>query len=360
MKAKYFYLMISIFLFMYTLLYFPYVECEYINSGIVYSLIIGLLDICLISYFIIKAYEAFPEKNLTYIAPLIFGKFLGKVFCIIFIVTNTFIGFFFFVGIIMLLKNFTMPSTPNWYIGLFVDFLIVSSLNAEEKSVVKILSTYAVILLVSLPFLIVIGFQDSRMIYVKGTILHSLTKTPQLASVVAFVFYFSGIENLAVYNKCLTNKSVLGIICIYIFLGIPLVLLIIFFPVSIWGFAARNIEFVQITSSDSIAIDLFFIERAIFVFLPIFIISGLAAVINYVFTSYKLLEVVIENKKVSVSFISSTLLIFTYLSNKLTSISNTIHMVYLFGVYWFVFINASSILIYIFTRRWLKNTNAKC
>ncbi|ERI92438.1 hypothetical protein HMPREF1982_02420 [Clostridiales bacterium oral taxon 876 str. F0540] len=137
------------------------------------------------------------------------------------------------------------------------------------------------------------------MYYIKTAVIHSF-KLPNLTTIAAAGFFFSGVSHLSLFNPEFKKISWKKTCLIYIFAGLPIALLAIYIPVGTLGpYMLQKVQLTAVTTADTISVDLFFIERALYIMLPLFFLLSASDFIVFGYVSWSLIKKAIKNKKLS-------------------------------------------------------------
>jgi hypothetical protein len=170
------------------------------------------------------------------------------------------------------IKRFALPDTP--YYMIFAAVSIVPLLGVL-RSMIALVSVVQLVFVLSVPLIVMLLFKalfaEMRWDYVLAMIPYTAV-SPDLESLAAASFYYSGYTYLAMLNPRMEKRPrIRGILICYL-LGIPMSLLSYIIPLGILGpDAVGTVRLTWFVTADALRLDLFVIERVLFLFLLLFI-----------------------------------------------------------------------------------------
>jgi hypothetical protein len=354
MKNRYFCFYILSVLIINTLTYFPYIFLHNWNQGFPFAIFAGFLIVSIISIILLKVYNRFEGKCLIEINQQLFGKKIGDFFSLLFIIVCFSEGYLLFISTIVISRKIVLPTTSPYLISLAVLLVVGCCLLNTEKTILIIISFFTFIIFMVYPGIIAITFREIDLRLMEGVIRHSL-KIPSLELVAFGAFFFAGIENLALYNVAFKKNKIKNALLIYIFIGIPLAFLTVLMPIGIWGdVAVKTLNLPTLITNDVIGVDLFVIERGLFIVFPIYFVISLIGVINYMYVSFGLLKKMITKPKYFKPTAVALFILLFFLSKNSESIDSLMGYARIWCVGWFFYLIIFSIVLYFFTKKAVK------
>jgi hypothetical protein len=80
----------------------------------------------------------------------------------------------------------------------------------------------------------------------------------------------------------------------------------------------KDIQLIWVATSDTLRLDLFFIERVLFVLFPLFFLLASSQILDYGFTSYSLIKILIPKRKIDLILVNILGVIYVLLSVYIT------------------------------------------
>lgn len=354
MKKRYLYLYIISVMMINTITYFPYIILNKLEKGFPYAILIGFFIISVLTILLVKTYNRFEGLSLIEISNTLFGRKIGSILSLLFIAVCFSEGYMLFVSTIAISQKIVMVTSSSYLMAFFILVVVICCLLNNEKTMLIIISFFTFMFILEYPAILAITFREVDFRFMEGAIRHSMS-LPPLQSIAFATFFFAGIENLALYNVAFKKTNSLSPILLYSCIGIPVAFLTILIPVGIWGdVAVKSLKLPTLITNDTIGIDLFVIERALFIVFPLYFIISVIGTVNYLYVSLGLLKKLINNTKIYQGVASILLLCLLLLSKNSGHFLSMMDFAKVWGVLWFFFIIIFSLLLYIFSKKGVK------
>lgn len=354
MKSKYFYYLILGHIFISTIVYYPNIQSKNIYNGFILAIVLGYFIAMWNSYCLIETYNIFNQKDLIYITNQLFKKTFGKIVVFLFVMISAITGLFMHMPLIKIVQSNMMPETSATYIAMFAVLIYIVALKNKEKSILYPLGFFSIFCGIGflLIFSIITKGVDTR--FIIGSITHSF-RLPYISMIASTTYFFNGIETLAVYNVALGKKSFKTAYLIYGLIGIPLSFIPILIPIGAWGpYAVKDLVFPVLATSDTVALDLFLVERVLFVFLPISVCIQILGAVSYFYVAYKLVEKSISSKLIKKLIYIVFSLILLLLPKFIGDFQIVGFLARIWGYIWFSIICILCPILYIKSKKWRK------
>lgn len=304
MKYRYYYLLLITTILSHFILYAPYELNRNIFDGSFVAIFISLVIACINAYMTIYVYNAYKNCNILAINKILLGKYLGGIFSFFTISINLLVSFFMFRGLLEIVMKFMLPSTPVWFLAITFLFLPYINLLNDNKSFLRFIAFISIFIIVWAILYILLSVKGIHYYYIKTAVIHSI-KLPNFATIAAAGFFFSGVSHLSVFNPEFKRINWKKTCMVYILIGIPVALLAIYIPVGTLGpYLLQKTLLTAVTTSDTISVDLFFIERALYILLPLFFLLSASDFIVFGYVSWALIKDSIKNNKISLFIIN--------------------------------------------------------
>ncbi|QAA33934.1 hypothetical protein C1I91_21145 [Clostridium manihotivorum] len=356
MKSKYFYYYIVGHIFISMIVYYPNIQSKNIYNGFIFAIFIGYFISMFNSYCLINCYNIFTKKDLIFITKKLFSKYIGILIVSLQIITSFVTGIVIYIPLIIVIGSNIMPQTSRMYIAMFILFIYFTAFKNSERSILYSIGLFSLFSIVLIPiiFTVIIKGLDSR--FIIGSITHSM-KFPFFKMIVSAAYFFNGIESLSVYNTGLEKKSFKVAYLIYGVIGIPLSFLPILVPIGVWGpNAIQSLSFPILATADTVSLDLFIIERTLFLMLPLFISLQILGSTSYFYVANKLFRNTVTSRKVRGLFYTVVILFLLILPTIATDFESMLTVGTIWGYIWFAIICITCPILYYKSKRWVKNT----
>lgn len=251
-------------------------------SSMILALIIGTILVTVYTRF----FNAFPGMTLPDLLKKTTSKWFYNPF-IFFLALMWFIaGLITLVTFTFLLIRFLTPEMPILQISFTIIFSVIFGCLMRTE---RVLYTIEIILLITFPLILFIFYKaySSKSLewdYVREAALY-VNQVPNLNSFASCFFLFLGVANLFIFNRFFTQKQTFKWkhIAIIAIISTLTLFTTYFIPIGFNGF--DNIDdliYPWISTSDSLRMEFFLIERVLFVFLLFYLgIAFLSILIHW-------------------------------------------------------------------------------
>ncbi|MBE6069008.1 MAG: hypothetical protein E7211_15150 [Clostridium lundense] len=312
-EKKYYYMMLIVCTFSNFIFYNTPYLITHILDGAIVAIFIALIVILISSYAGIYVFNHFKNFTLVEINNELLGKKFGSIISFVSIILNFTSGYFMFMGLIEITRKFLLSTTNTWFLRILLIIPVILVLLNTNKTFLYLLGYLGIIILVGIVMYYLLSIKELRLTYIKGTLIHSL-KMPNLPLISIASYFYVGVRHLQAFNTEFGKISYRKTMLIFILIGLPMALLTILIPVSFWGVeTVRNIEHPWIASSDAIQVNLFFIERGLYILFPLFLTLGSVQIILYTFVGKSLLYRMSINNKIKKGIIVAILICYVTL-----------------------------------------------
>jgi hypothetical protein len=296
MKMRFFYLLIINSILSHFILYTPVNLHERLYDGTLISMLISFVIQCINAYMVIYVYNKFKDNNLVEIHKKLFGKFIGSIFTLILLAINVVISFFMYRGLIEMTIKYMLPATPVWLVSVIIIILPYINLFNNDRSYLRYIGLISAIILFYTGVQLIIIAQNINYHYIKGVFIHASLK-PDLIAIGVAGFFFSGLSHLSVFNPVFNKINWKKACFLFLTLGVFTALSAVLIQVAIWGpLAVQNIQLVWVATSDTLSMELFLIERALYILMPLFFMLAGSQVLNYGHVAYGLIKILVPSK----------------------------------------------------------------
>lgn len=329
MKNRYLYLVTIGSVLTECIVYSPGAICESLFEGGLIAIPIGFLISALIYYGYMNVMNKYKNDDLTAINKILLGKYIGNVFNLAFVILNYLIGFFMFRGVIEIARKFMLPTTSFLVLGgILVVIPFFTYLNKRE-TLLYLLSYFTVIIILATIIYVSVSSKNFELYWIEGTIRHEIVnaKIPTISLISIATCYFSGFDNLSYFNPKFKKYNIKKVIIVVGIFGFISAFITVFLPTLIWGSSlVKSVEHPWITSADTVGIDMFFMERGMFIVIPLFLLYAIYQIIRLTYNAGGIFMNTMENKKVAYYVKISIILIYIPLTYLLKDFDKAIYI----------------------------------
>jgi hypothetical protein len=350
MKYRFFYLLITATIVSNFTLYCPYILVNQTYNGALVAILIAFAIATVKVYLYVYVFNYFKNMTLIEINETLFGKFFGKIISYTYILLTIIVGFFLYKGLVEIVKNYMLITSPLLLISIIVIIIPAVVFKNTSTTFLQAMAFTAVLMLIGILVEVVLSFGQMKQDYFIGSIKHSIG-IPKFTGITAAGYYFGGVYHLSLFNpefKKINYKKTISLMAI---VGAFTAFTAVYIPLSIWGpEAARKLVFVWITTADTMSIDLFIIERALFLMLPLFFLLALGNSLTYSFVGFGLFIKLHPSPKLKIfvkfficaAFVAGSMMIY--------STEEVFKKATLFMTLWYEFNLLLSVLLFIRTK----------
>lgn len=358
MKERFYYFLLAANCLANLELYFPAILLTNATSGLPFALIIGLVLASVYAYMLLYVFNKYKDKNYVDICKTLFGNKAGMIISFVYMILRFNIAGFLFAGAVKGIQVYLMPTTANWYIALLLTLLIYVETTQNRRNFLYCKSFFTVIVAIWFVIVSAISIETADFNYVKGTLVHSL-HMPKLAMIAPSLFYFTGVQHLVVFNTHFKKKlSIKKTLMVYYLVGLPFALISLSVPLGTWGpSAVKTLTYIQTVTMDTKAIDLFFIERVLFIAAPLLVLIIIIDIANYSYIGFELLRDMGASKRLNKASIFVVLFIYIAFTSLIGPVERLYSAAASFGIFW-LFIHTVLVLL-LFIGAKLKGGNNK-
>lgn len=314
-KNKYFYLLLLAGMYSTYIFYsFSNVIHNFLNGALV-GYFIAYLAIISKAAAVIYACNTFKKNTFGEMCEILFGKILGRGITYIYILINFQLSYVIYRGLIQIGKQYMLPTTPILVLSIFLIFVPAAGLLNDEKSFLRLMGYFSIVMLLYSIIGILLAIRQVNIDFIVGTITHSL-KVPSITTIATASFFHSSLASTVYFNPEFDKLSFKKTFWIITVVGIPVTLWAILIPAGIWGpYAARYLALAMLDTTDCLHVDLFFIERVVYILLPLLFLFGATQMLIYLYTGYGLLKKRFKKKSTGNFLTALVLLYFIIMSN---------------------------------------------
>jgi hypothetical protein len=279
------------------------------------------------------------------------GKYVGRFLTILHVAMLFVMGFLMFRGILELILEFLMPITPVWFLAILLIAVPLFALLHTDRSILYLMALYTAFAFILLLVIFWLGAKEINRDLLQGVFVHAW-KPPSFQGIAAAAFVYGGYSCLAVWNPYFARTSFKKSLVIFISVGLVVTLCGSIIPLSVYGpWAIRNLNLIWVMTAETFSIDLFIMERGVFLFIPLLLLIGYMGIHIYTYKGYRLLTIMYKKKmitKIIIGFVLAGYIIFSLLIKEAVVIFD---FTQLFMVVWIIVQNVTGILWYVLAIR---------
>ena len=343
----------------------PAILLHYYNEGSVISMLLSVAAGVFLVTLYTKFFLQYPGKTLPELLEKTTSKWFYLPFVFLLAVLWFVAGLITLITFTFLLIRYLSPEMPIIMICLTLLFVVIFGCIMKTD---RILYTVEMILIITSPLILFIFFKaySSKSLnwdFVKEAALY-INQLPNWHSFSACFFLFLGAANLFIFNRFFTDKQKFGFrqIMFIVLISIGTLFTTYFIPIGFNGLEGiDDLVYPWISTTDSLRMDYFIIERVLFMFLLFYL--GIAflsilihwhAAVEFLKFIFKLEKVKYKEKVIGIFLpLPFFVAISLYLVTELTEYQLIRYTSYFYeGL---VFIFPSMILLFIYINRRMKN-----
>ena len=271
------------------------------TNGVIASMIIAIIIGVFLTVTVINLFRHFP--NMTF--PEILKKYTSKWFyypvLFYFAISWYAAGLITIATYVLLFNTFLSYETSITVTTLAFILIISFGVLMKEKSVLYTVELVLVLFIPVIFFLIIKVYTDPKLDwdFVKVAITH-INELPSYNAYSAATYIFIGAVNIIIFNKFIkfTKRTGFKEIVILSLAGIFTLFTTYFIPIGFNGFEQiENFTFPWVTTSDAVRMKFGIIERAIFIFVIVFLGVAFISLLIHWHVSLKIFESIFLFKK---------------------------------------------------------------
>lgn len=280
----------------------PAILLQFHKEGSVSSMILAVVTGTILVTIYTRFFNTFPGMTLPDLLKKTTSKWFYKPFLFFLALMWFAAGLITLVTFTFLLIRFLTPEMPVFQISLLLIFSIIFGCLMKTE---RVLYTIELILLITFPLILFIFYKaytsnSLEWDFVKEAALY-VNQLPNINSFASCFYLFLGVANLFIFNRFFTKKqnykwkhmASIGIIS-------TLTLFTTYFiPIGFNGFESiDDLVYPWITTSDSLRMEFFMIERVLFVFLLFYLGVAFLSILIHWHVSLEFLKSIFNLEKI--------------------------------------------------------------
>ncbi|WP_413365059.1 GerAB/ArcD/ProY family transporter [Lysinibacillus sp. 3P01SB] len=264
----------------------PVILLHFHKEGAVSSMLLAVVAGTILITLFTRFFNSFPGMALPELLQKTSARWFHLPVVFLLAVMWFIAGLITLITFTFLLIRYLSPEMPIIQIGLTI---IIPVIFGALMKTARVLYTVEIILLITFPLILFIFYkaytsQNLEWDFVKEAALY-VNQLPNLNAFSACFFLFLGVVNLSIFNRFFTEKQTFGWkqIIIITIVSVSTLFTTYFIPIGFNGFEAIDeLVYPWISTSDSLRMDYFIIERVLYVFLLFYLgIAFLSIIIHW-------------------------------------------------------------------------------
>lgn len=249
----------------------PAILLHYHKEGTVSSMIMGIITGVILVTIYTRFFNSYPGMTLPELLQKTTPKWFYLPFVFLLAILWFVAGLITLITFTFLLIRYLSPEMPIMQICLTIILSVIFGCLMKTQ---RVLFTTEIILLITSPLILFIFYKaytspNLEWDFVREAALY-INKIPNWNSFASCFFLFLGVANLFIFNRYFTKKQTFGWkqISLITFIAVATLFTTYFIPIGFNGF--ENIDqlvYPWISTTDSLRMDFFVIERVLFIFL---------------------------------------------------------------------------------------------
>lgn len=255
------------------MLYVPHILIQYRYTGAVSSIIIGTVIGSALIYAYTSVITKFPGKGMPEILKMYFPRWIVTINMLLVTMMWLFASIIVIIAYALLINRYLNPDINPIVI---IIMLVIACGYAATRSTLTVIFMIEIGVLINVPFIAFFLFKASRSPHLNWdairVVANYVTEMPNLTSIAAASFIFTGYLNLSLFNRLISANFRFKHRWIYPIIGFTILLITFFIPIGFHGTEEVN-QYIYIwtVTADSMLMKYGFIERVLFVFLVIYL-----------------------------------------------------------------------------------------
>ncbi|WP_336787209.1 GerAB/ArcD/ProY family transporter [Paenibacillus sp. MMO-177] len=271
---RYYYYSIMMCMLINTILYVPSILIMHRYEGPVTSMLSAVLISTTLTALFTKAMMAFNGQGLPEVFAQRLSPFLGMP-VLLFLAVMWFIsGMIVVTSYAIIMTQYMLPELSPVWLAAFFMLIICWCASQSTKTVLYLME---IVLLVSVPLVLIILFkavtsEDMNWYAVWNIATDSMFKLPNIHSISAASYVFTGYINIVIFNRELTSKLSLRHLWFIPIVGIGVLATTFFIPIGIHGTeGVERYVYVWVSTADAFHMEYGFVERMVYIYLMLFL-----------------------------------------------------------------------------------------
>lgn len=287
---RYFFYIVFINSIANTIIFLPRILLPNRYEGAIMAIIFSIPLGTLLLYFFSKPMMKFPRKIFSEILELAFSRPVQIIIVLLYCPAWYFSGALMLSATLEITNRFIDPHTSEYLILAAFVALIIFAIRTEGATVLYVLEIFMLFIVPMILFIYIKAIINPFFSWdaCRETVTHSLT-FPQLTSFAATSYVFTGYTDMIIFNRAFKGKFELKYLWLFPVFELVLLLFAFFIPIGFLGTQEIvSLNFPWITSSDCISIKTGVIERTLFIYLLVYLITSIINIIVHWYVSFEL------------------------------------------------------------------------
>lgn len=255
------------------MLYIPHILIRYRYTGSVSSIAIGAVIGCILIYLYTFAIAKYPGKGLPEILKMHCPQWIVTINMLFLALMLLFASIIVIIAYALLINRYLNPDINPIVI---IMLLVFACGYAATRSTLTVLFLVEIGVIINAPVIAFFLFKASRSPHLNWdairVIANYVTEMPNLTSIAAVTFIFTGYINFSLFNRLMPANFQFKHRWIYPVIAFTILLITFFVPIGFHGTEEVN-QYIYLwtVTADSMLMKYGFIERVIFLFLIVYL-----------------------------------------------------------------------------------------
>lgn len=295
---RYFFYIVLINSFTNIIIFLPEILIPDWNKGGLLSIFLSLPFGAFMIYVFLKTLIRFPNKTLSEILEITCPRWIQITIMLLFSPAWYISGLLMLSSTLDMTNTFMDPHSSTYLLLLLYVILIIYAIRMNGTTLLYVLEIFILFITPTIIFIYAKGVTDPffSLDACVETVSNSLT-LPKLSAFAVTTYSFTGYTDMVVFNKYYKDNYELKFIWIFAIIELFLMLFSFLIPIGFLGTQnADNYIFPWITSADCMLIKTGIIERTLFIYLLIYLVTSLINIMIHWYVSLDLFKQLFKNQ----------------------------------------------------------------
>ncbi|GFZ32635.1 hypothetical protein CSC2_31610 [Clostridium zeae] len=295
---RYFFYLVLINSITNIIIFLPEILLPEWNNGGLLSIFLSIPFGTIMMYIFLKTLTMFPNKTLSEILQITSPRWVQITIMLLFCPTWYISGLMMLSSTLDMTNTFMDPDSSVYLILLLYVSLIIYAIRMKGTTLLYVLEIFILFIIPTIIFIFIKGVVDP--FFCLDACVETVTSSlalPKLSVFAVTTYSFTGYTDMVTFNKDFKDKYELKFLWIFPIIELFLMLFAFLIPIGFLGTQnADNYNFPWIISADCILIKTGVIERTLFIYLLIYLVTSLINIIIHWYVSLDLFKQLFQNQ----------------------------------------------------------------
>ncbi|GFP77656.1 GerAB/ArcD/ProY family transporter [Clostridium fungisolvens] len=295
---RYFFYIVLINSFTNIIIFLPEIILPAVNEGGLLSIFLSLPFGTIMMYIFLKTLIRFPNKTLSEILEITCPRWVQITIMLLFGPAWYISGLLMLSSTLDMTNTFMDPHTSTYLLLLLYVFLIIYAIRMKGTTLLYVLEIFMLFISPTIIFIYVKGVTDPFFCFDACVeTVSNLFTLPKLSVFAVTTYSFTGYTDMVVFNKYYKGTYPLKLLWIFPITEFLLMSFAFLIPLGFLGTQnVDNYNFPWITSADCMLIKTGIIERTLFIYLLIYLVTSLVNIIIHWHVSLDIFKQLFKNQ----------------------------------------------------------------